>query len=302
MNTTLSMPPEGYIRIETDVLFDRRILPAARMTYILLRALSWGRSETPPFSPAEFEALTGIGRSTLYGHLKLLRTCDDLRWRTLSDKTMVVSFTAAANPCPEQAQEEEPVQKSGQSRNLDSSLLKLSDQKLAEELRKEEPSRNLDESRNLDAKRAVDELFEALADVSGRTPPDRDWLKLPNVARGILNKATAQLRKVKATPDQVRAFWPWWQANDFRGKKNQRPDPWEVVKQWTLYLNSQNGQAHGTTDNGRANQTEGTTANASGVSARVASIQRRALERAGQDVSALPAAVDADSVGVPSAG
>jgi len=281
MTTTLSMPPEGYVRIETDVLFDRRIQPAARMTYILLRALSWGRNETPPFSSAEFEALTGIGRSTLYGHLKLLRTCDDLRWRTLSDKTMVVSFTAAANPCPEQAQEEEPVQKSGQSRNLDSSILKLSDKKLAEELRNLAPSRNLDSSRNLDAKpaRAVDELFEALADVSGRTPPDRDWLKLPDAPRGILNKATSQLRKVQATPAQVRAFWPWWKANDYRGKKNQRPDPWEVVKQWTVYLNSQNGNGNGPTPSSTDAK----------VSERVAAIQRqRAEQRASvQNVPAL---------------
>jgi hypothetical protein len=292
MTKTLSMPPDGYVRIETDVLFDSNLPNAARVTYIQLRALAWGRTETPPFSPAEFEALTGTGRSTLYGHLKLLRTCDDLRWRTLSDATMVVSFTAAATSEPEQARLEEakpetPVQKSGQSRNLDSSLLDHSDQKLSNQKDKTVASRNLDESRKLDS-----EIFEALADVSGRTPSDRDWKKLPGVTRGILNKAASQLRKVKATPEQVRDFWPWWKVHDFRGRQNKRPDPWEVVKQWTVYLNSQNGQDH---DNSGIGKDTGTGPDAVRIRARVESIQRRAAARAGQDMPALPPAASAQA-------
>lgn len=262
--------------METDILFDKRIPPAAVVTFMRLRALAWGRIETPPFSPAEFEALTGIGRSTLYGHLKLLRTCDDLRWRTLSDATMVVSFTAAALPDHAHAPSEEPVQTSGQSRNLDSPLLDPNDQ-LAN---KKRPVQKSGQSRNLDARNC---LFEALADVSGRTPPGRDWSKLPNVTRGILNKAAAQLLKVQATPDQVRAFWPWWQKNDFRGKKHQRPDPWDVVKLWTVYLGSLHDQP--------------TTQPA--ITSRISAIQQRARTSstaapvsAGTPVSALPPAVD----------
>lgn len=82
-----------------------------------------------------------------------------------------------------------------------------------------------------------DLLFEALSDLTGLTPPLRDWRKLTDSARGKLNRTAAELRKVEATPEQVRAFWSWWKRADFRGKQGQRPEPADVAKKWSMYLN-----------------------------------------------------------------
>ena len=79
--------------------------------------------------------------------------------------------------------------------------------------------------------------FEALADITNLTPPERNWKKLPKTAAGPLNRYAKELRDVGAQPEQIAGFLPWFQRNDWRGKAGQFPAPADVVKLWTAYLN-----------------------------------------------------------------
>lgn len=81
-----------YANIPGDILFDRRIPPAARDTYSQIRAVAWGKPETPAFSIDEMEALTGKTRSTLYEHMRLLRHVGALLWRPAGKSDIICSF------------------------------------------------------------------------------------------------------------------------------------------------------------------------------------------------------------------
>lgn len=257
MNRPL-LPPQGFIsNLPIGLFFNQQISDSAKVTWLQLRALAWGVDETPEFSSTQFEEWTGKSQSTLYAHMRLLRSGGALRWRQGSKSTFIVY---------------DFVQPSVEDGDIfQNSTISEKPFITDQEANSEEKERTVDSE--IPESRKTDLLFEALADVSGRTPPDRDWQKLPGVVRGILNKSTAQLRKVDATPDQVSGFWAWWKVHDFRGQKNKRPDPWEVVKQWTVYLNSVNGAQHANTEQPSEHQKR--------IAARVEAIQRAANERTG---------------------
>ena len=78
-------------------------------------------------------------------------------------------------------------------------------------------------------------LFEAVASVSGRTPPSGDWTQLNHLSRAVLTKVTGQLRQMQATPEQVYAF-PAWYAT----RQDIRPlESWTLPKLWVYFLASQ---------------------------------------------------------------
>lgn len=86
------LPPQG-INIPTVVLFDKDIPAAVRDTWAQLRALAWGRGETPELSINQIAEITGKTKSTLYEHMRLLRLRAVLSWRAGSQATyIVVSF------------------------------------------------------------------------------------------------------------------------------------------------------------------------------------------------------------------
>ena len=85
------LPPRG-IFIPTALLFECSLPPATVYTWAQLRALAWGRDETPPFSLDQISRLTGKKASTIYGHMAALRDRDALRWRPADRGTIVVSF------------------------------------------------------------------------------------------------------------------------------------------------------------------------------------------------------------------
>lgn len=82
----------------TSLLFDRQLSPAAAHTWAQLRALAWGKSETPALSIQQLAEVTGKKPSTLYGHMAALRDRDALRWRPADRGTLIVSFMEATNP------------------------------------------------------------------------------------------------------------------------------------------------------------------------------------------------------------
>jgi hypothetical protein len=87
------LPPRG-IHVPTTIVFHKDLSPTVIHTWIQLRALAWGQDETPQLSILQLSKLTGKSRSTIFGHLALLRQWGALRWRSSDEGTFIVSFPA----------------------------------------------------------------------------------------------------------------------------------------------------------------------------------------------------------------
>jgi hypothetical protein len=114
------LPPRG-IYIPTMMIYNRELSPTVIHTWIQLRGLAWGRDETSQLSMLELSDLTGKSRSTIYGHMVLLRKWGALRWRSSDKGTFIVAFPADTgeffldgDPLPPQVDSESP-----ESRNLE---------------------------------------------------------------------------------------------------------------------------------------------------------------------------------------
>jgi len=237
---TRPLLPPDFVKMPVGLLFDLdpELSPTIKITWLQLRAMAWGKTETPPFTAAEFEELTGTAGKTLYKHMGALRTNTHgaFRWRRGAGSTFIVSFecsdqTADRPPDPAEILENE----NSQNREV---LLSLDlDQKLDQPEQKLVDSQNREFSKSRKpaaAPKPLDQLFEAVADVTGRTPANRDWSKLTGVERGILNKVTGQLRKIGATPQQVRDFpvkFKKLAEDDYRLRR--RLEPWDLPKFWS---------------------------------------------------------------------
>lgn len=98
------LPPRG-IFVQTEIIFDSSLSPALRDTLIQLKALAWGKEETPAFSVSEFAKLTAKSDRSIYGHLASLRDKGALRWRTSEMGTIIVYDFRPANCETSQNQE-----------------------------------------------------------------------------------------------------------------------------------------------------------------------------------------------------
>ena len=87
------LPPRG-IHVPTTIVFHRDLSPSVIHTWIQLRALAWGQEETPQLSIFQLSELTGKSRSTIFGHMALLRQWGALRWRSSETGTLIVTFPA----------------------------------------------------------------------------------------------------------------------------------------------------------------------------------------------------------------
>ena len=87
------LPPRG-IHVPTTIVFHKDLSPTVIHTWIQLRALAWGQDETPQLSILQLSNLTGKSRSTIFGHLALLRQWGALRWRSSEKGTLMVTFPA----------------------------------------------------------------------------------------------------------------------------------------------------------------------------------------------------------------
>lgn len=54
--------------------------------------------------------------------------------------------------------------------------------------------------------------------------------------RGKLNQAEKKLRKAGATPDLILSFGDWWYRFDWRGKKEEAPEPHQVCEEWGRFI------------------------------------------------------------------
>lgn len=80
----ISLPPR-YANVPIAFLLDPSIAAPVKETGMQLWAAAWESKDspprTPPFTPAEFQSLTGKSQSTLYGHLAALK---DKHWLLFS--------------------------------------------------------------------------------------------------------------------------------------------------------------------------------------------------------------------------
>ena len=91
------------------------------------------------------------------------------------------------------------------------------------------------------------ELVNTLATICRMLPPmgedgNRDWSRMTKAERGMLNRCAKQVHEAGATQEDVDGFTAWWYQEDWRGaEKRQPPGPWDVVKNWSRYLNWREG-------------------------------------------------------------
>jgi len=235
---TRPLLPPDFVKVPVELLFDTKLSPTLKVTLMQLRAMAWGKTETPPFSAAEFEELTGTDVKTFYKHLGALHTHDALRWRRGISSTFIVSFECSDVQAV-QTTEPAEILKNEKSQNGELPLSLAPDQKLTQSDQKLVASQNREFSKS--RKPAANgelrrELFETLADLTGRTPVGRDWSLMPDVVRGILNKAVSQLAKADATKAKMLGFPDWYKDLGKRDYRYRRTlEPWDVVKLWPSY-------------------------------------------------------------------
>jgi len=145
---TRPLVPPHYINVPVGIVYDKDIPPQVLATYIQIRGTAWGEDETPEISVNKLMELTGKSRSTIYGHLGILRDSGWLLFSSTHHAGLTVRFISDAardalsknldslnedgltdltltriikHPPVNQKNRAESVQKSGQvSKNLDS--------------------------------------------------------------------------------------------------------------------------------------------------------------------------------------
>ena len=90
---------------------------------------------------------------------------------------------------------------------------------------------------------ALNDLTDALASLCGTK------LEMVSARKKIEVKTTAsKLFQANVTPDALGNFGRWWFANDWRGKRGDKPTPLQVGDEWGKFENWKNG---GTTNGHR---------------------------------------------------
>ena len=84
-------PPRGLF-VPITIIKDHSLPETVRFTWIQLRCLAWGRSETPVLSMKQIVDILGKKQSAIYKHMAMLRDQGALRWRPAGCGTFIVSF------------------------------------------------------------------------------------------------------------------------------------------------------------------------------------------------------------------
>jgi hypothetical protein len=236
-------PPRGIFS-PTGLLFDPKLTDPVKTTAMQLRALGWGKEETPPLSMLQICQELGKGQTTVYGHMRLLRDRGALRWRPAGTTEIIVSFPAEYWLC-ENA--EEPLYENLQKPYLDSQDLKAS-QNEEQVLSSEEGLST--EALNYPLQKAVKpektkkqaakpsgwhySIAHALAEVCHMDFEGN---------RGRLFSEAKQMEKSspEPTPELLRQHYNsradcYWRKHDWRGQKGQDPTPWAIRQTWGKWV------------------------------------------------------------------
>jgi len=100
--TRAVLPPE-YVKVDVDWLYgNHEIKEPAKIFFMQLMGLAWGRESTPWLEMSEIEELTGKKHSVIWGYMSTLRTYRRLSWRTSGDGRFMYTFTEANSESSEQ--------------------------------------------------------------------------------------------------------------------------------------------------------------------------------------------------------
>jgi len=88
--------PPHYINVPVGIVYDKDIPPQVLATYIQIRGTAWGEDETPEISVKKLMELTGKSRSTIYGHLGILRDSGWLLFNSTHHAGLTVRFISDA--------------------------------------------------------------------------------------------------------------------------------------------------------------------------------------------------------------
>ncbi|MFN2160028.1 MAG: hypothetical protein ACK2TW_08770 [Anaerolineales bacterium] len=98
------LPPRGVF-VPSELIYNPSLSSHPLRTWIQLRGIAWGKSETPQLSMGQLQEILGKSRSTIYGHMALLRSRGALRWRPSENGTLIVSFPASLPEFPDSGSE-----------------------------------------------------------------------------------------------------------------------------------------------------------------------------------------------------
>lgn len=207
------LPPRGLF-VPTTLIFDKALPAAAKDTAVQLRALAWGQDETPPLSITQLEEITGKSKSTLYGHMRLLRLRGALRWRSAGTTEIIVAFEPTfwisenlEKPVKELTPDKELPKKDQES----TAFQNYGKQEKAPKADYYPLAQALAEVCHMDLKANRGRLFAEAKLLSAATPtPTPDLLK----------------QHYNGNP---RSFW---RGQDWRGKQGQDPSPANVRETW----------------------------------------------------------------------
>lgn len=93
---TRPLVPPHYINVPVGIVYDKTIPPQVLATYIQIRGTAWGEDETPEISVKKLMELTGKSRSTIYGHLGILRDSGWLLFNSTHHAGLTVRFISDA--------------------------------------------------------------------------------------------------------------------------------------------------------------------------------------------------------------
>lgn len=206
------LPPRGLF-VPTALIFDKELPAAAKDTAVQLRALGWGKDETPALSITQLEELTGKSQSTLYGHMRLLRLRGALRWRSAGTTEIIVAF--------------EPDY--WLSENLEKPVKELPAEELLPKRKKE---RAFQKTGKLEKALKPDlfPLVQVLAEVC--------HMNLEANRGRLFGEAKLLAAAVPPpTPELIRQQYNgradcYWRKQDWRGKQGQDPSPFAIRETW----------------------------------------------------------------------
>lgn len=89
--------PTKYVNIPADLVYDAELSDPHFRTYVRLRGLAWGSSETPPLTIDELAAICHRSVRSTWGHLSQLREQTDLTWTSVGSGRMILKFRSLSS-------------------------------------------------------------------------------------------------------------------------------------------------------------------------------------------------------------
>lgn len=211
-----------YVNVPAGPAYDSELPDGVFRTYVQLRGMAWGKDVLEDVTIKEIVEVTGKARSTIYGHLELLRDRGWLLFNSAHNFWLTVSFCGNGNSNGEEENQNDcgkPVDKSvdkpvdNLSRNLD-----LLNRKVVKDIKEFNNNTYLPPNTEEPTSETVQKSGQVSRNLDGRKPPTREepeeWrdvipdevavkLREINMYEAVLPKLAVFLREGKLTLGQL---------------------------------------------------------------------------------------------------